>query len=76
MGRERTNRVGLLDAAGMRAETETLMQEFLRFTSEAVTPDSFVGTMSGGERQGVAIAERSTSRPSWSSSTSRRWGCR
>jgi simple sugar transport system ATP-binding protein len=56
MGRERTNRVGLLDVPGMRAETMTLMQEFLRFTSQAVTPDSFVGTMSGGERQGVAIA--------------------
>jgi simple sugar transport system ATP-binding protein len=40
----------------MRAETEKLMFEFLRFTSKAVTPESFVGTMSGGERQGVAIA--------------------
>ncbi len=56
MGRERTNRYGLLDVAGMRAETEKLMLEFLRFTSQAVTPESFVGTMSGGERQGVAIA--------------------
>jgi simple sugar transport system ATP-binding protein len=56
MGRERTTRLGLLDLQGMRAETEKLMLEFLRFTSQAVTPDSFVGTMSGGERQGVAIA--------------------
>ena len=56
MGRERTNRFGLLDVSGMRAETETLMLGFLRFTSKAVTPESFVGTMSGGERQGVAIA--------------------
>ncbi len=56
MGRERTNRFGLLDVAGMRAETGRLMLEFLRFTSQAVTPESFVGTMSGGERQGVAIA--------------------
>jgi simple sugar transport system ATP-binding protein len=56
MGRERSNRVGLLDIAGMRAETEKLMLEFLRFTSQAVTPESFVGSMSGGERQGVAIA--------------------
>jgi simple sugar transport system ATP-binding protein len=56
MGRERKGRFGLLDVAGMRAETEKLMLEFLRFTSKAVTPESFVGTMSGGERQGVAIA--------------------
>jgi simple sugar transport system ATP-binding protein len=56
MGRERNGRFGLLDVGGMRAETEKLMLEFLRFTSQAVTPESFVGTMSGGERQGVAIA--------------------
>jgi simple sugar transport system ATP-binding protein len=55
-GRERHGRFGLLDVGGMRAETEKLMLEFLRFTSQAVTPESFVGTMSGGERQGVAIA--------------------
>jgi simple sugar transport system ATP-binding protein len=56
MGRERTNRFGLLDLPAMRDETEKLMLEFLRFTSQAVSPESFVGSMSGGERQGVAIA--------------------
>jgi len=56
MGRERTTRLGLLDVGAMRTETETLMVEFLRFTSRAVTPETFVGLMSGGERQGVAIA--------------------
>jgi simple sugar transport system ATP-binding protein len=56
MGRERKGRLGLLDVKGMRSETEKLMLEFLRFTSKAVTPESFVGTMSGGERQGIAIA--------------------
>jgi simple sugar transport system ATP-binding protein len=56
MGRERSNRLGLLDVRRMQAETEKLMLEFLRFTSQAVTPESFVGSMSGGERQGVAIA--------------------
>jgi simple sugar transport system ATP-binding protein len=55
MGRERT-KLGLLDVGGMKAETEKLMVDFLRFTSQAVTPETFVGTMSGGERQGVAIA--------------------
>jgi simple sugar transport system ATP-binding protein len=56
MGREQTGRAGLLDVKRMRAETETLMREFLRFTSKAVTPETPVATMSGGERQGVAIA--------------------
>jgi len=56
MGRERTTRLGLLDVPGMHVETQKLMREFLRFTSQAVTPESFVGSMSGGERQGVAIA--------------------
>ena len=56
MGRERTTKLGLLDVGGMRAETEKLMVDFLRFTSQAVTPESYVGSMSGGERQGVAIA--------------------
>jgi simple sugar transport system ATP-binding protein len=56
MGRERANRLHLLDVAGMKAETESLMRDFLRFTSQAVTPETPVATMSGGERQGVAIA--------------------
>jgi simple sugar transport system ATP-binding protein len=56
MGRERTTRFGLLHLPAMHTETEKLMRDFLRFTSEAVTPETVVGTMSGGERQGVAIA--------------------
>jgi simple sugar transport system ATP-binding protein len=55
MGRER-RRLGLLDLGAMKSQTEKLMSEFLRFTSQAVTPETEVGTMSGGERQGVAIA--------------------
>jgi len=56
MGRERAGTLGFLDVRGMRTETTDLMQGFLRFTSTAVTPDTPVRTMSGGERQGVAIA--------------------
>ena len=56
MGRERTTKLGLLNVDAMRSETEKLMVDFLRFTSHAVTPESYVGSMSGGERQGVAIA--------------------
>lgn len=56
MGRERTNRWGMLDISRMKNETMQIMQDFMGFTSSAVSPDSIVKTFSGGERQGVAIA--------------------
>lgn len=55
MGREPVNRWGLLDVARMRAEAARLMREHMGFTSAAVHPDNTVATMSGGEKQGVAI---------------------
>jgi simple sugar transport system ATP-binding protein len=55
MGRERTTRLGLLDVRRMREETRELMTQLMGFTSSAVTPDTTVKHMSGGERQGVAI---------------------
>jgi simple sugar transport system ATP-binding protein len=55
MGRERTTFLGLLDVARMKAETGQLMTNLMGFTSTAVTPDTTVKHMSGGERQGVAI---------------------
>jgi simple sugar transport system ATP-binding protein len=55
MGRELSNRLGLLDIRAMTEETKKLMGTAMGFTSLAVTPESTVGTFSGGERQGVAI---------------------
>ncbi len=55
MGRELSNRLGVLDQRGMVRETRRLMSTAMGFTSSAVTPESTVGTFSGGERQGVAI---------------------
>ncbi len=55
LGRELTTRAGVLDVAKMRSETARLMQEHMGFSSSAITPESPVKTMSGGERQGVAI---------------------
>ena len=55
MGRELVTTLGLLDLGRMRRETRRLMSEEMGFTSAAVTPDTAVRTMSGGERQGVAI---------------------
>jgi simple sugar transport system ATP-binding protein len=55
LGRELRNRWGLLDVKGMKQETHRLMSQSMGFTSLAVSPDSRVGTFSGGEKQGVAI---------------------
>jgi simple sugar transport system ATP-binding protein len=55
MGRELRNRSGLLDVPRMRAECSRLMSEHMGFTSAAVHPNNIVATMSGGEKQGVAI---------------------
>ena len=55
LGRELCNSWGFLDIQRMRDETHRLMTQSVGFTSQAVTPDSRVGTYSGGEKQGVAI---------------------
>ncbi len=55
MGREITTTFGLLDMRKQRSEAERLMRE-IGFTSKVFSPDSIVGQLSGGERQGVAIA--------------------
>jgi simple sugar transport system ATP-binding protein len=55
MGRELTTWFGLLDPARERVEAGRLMRE-IGFTSKVFSPDSIVGQLSGGERQGVALA--------------------
>jgi simple sugar transport system ATP-binding protein len=55
MGRERTNRLGFLKLREERDEAERLMRH-IGFTSNVFSPDSPVGRLSGGEREGVAIA--------------------
>lgn len=55
MGRELTTRMGFMDVHKMQAETQRLMAENMGFTSKAVSPETPVKTMSGGERQGIAI---------------------
>ena len=55
MGREIKSRLGFLDVERMRAESARLMSEHMGFTSAAVHPNNVVATMSGGEKQGVAI---------------------
>ncbi len=55
LGRELSNPLGFMDIQTMKTETHRLMTESMGFTSSAVTPDSPIGTFSGGEKQGVAI---------------------
>jgi simple sugar transport system ATP-binding protein len=55
MGRELAGRFGWLDLRKQRSESERIMRE-IGFTSKVFSPSSIVGQLSGGERQGVAIA--------------------
>lgn len=55
LGREISNRLGVLDVSKMKKETNRLMVEHMGFTSMAVSPESVIKTFSGGEKQGVAI---------------------
>jgi simple sugar transport system ATP-binding protein len=55
MGREITNSVGLINVRKQVDEANRLMRE-IGFTSKVFNPNSIVGNLSGGERQGVAIA--------------------
>ena len=55
MGREIVNKFGKLDVKRMKAEAARLMSQHMGFTSTAIHPDNAVLTMSGGEKQGVAI---------------------
>ena len=55
MGREEISLLGWLRLGRQRAEAEALMRR-IGFTSRLVSPDSVVATLSGGEREGVAIA--------------------
>jgi len=54
MGRE-LNKFGFLQTKKMKQETDNLMED-MKFTGMSMTSNKIVGTMSGGERQGIAIA--------------------
>ncbi len=54
-GRELTSRLGFIDVARQKEQTEQLLRGQMGFTSAALTIDSEVRSLSGGEKQGVAI---------------------
>jgi len=54
-GREITRGLGFLDIVAQKRQAERLLRSSMGFTSRAITVDSEVGSLSGGEKQGVAI---------------------
>jgi simple sugar transport system ATP-binding protein len=55
MGREITDRFGFLKIDNEKGETDKILREQMGFTSKAITTDSIVKSLSGGEKQGIAI---------------------
>ena len=55
MGREITDRFGFLKIDSEKNETDKILREQMGFTSKAITTDSIVKSLSGGEKQGIAI---------------------
>lgn len=55
MGREITGRFGFLKVEDEKNETENILRNQMGFTSKAITTDSIVKSLSGGEKQGIAI---------------------
>jgi simple sugar transport system ATP-binding protein len=54
-GRELVHKFGFLKVKQQKQETHNLIREHMGFTSEAIDNDSMVLSLSGGEKQGVAI---------------------
>ena len=54
-GREITNAFGFLKIKEQRKEAEKILRDYIGFTSKAITVDSTVMGLSGGEKQGVAF---------------------
>jgi len=56
VGRELRNKLGFLNVRKQKAETEMLLREHVGLTSKAITVDTEVKNLSGGEKQGIAIS--------------------
>ena len=56
VGREICNKFGFMNVRKQKAETEKLLREHVGLTSKAITVDTEVKNLSGGEKQGIAIS--------------------
>lgn len=55
VGRELTGKLGFMNVKKQKAETKKLIRNHMGYTSKAISVDTEVKTLSGGEKQGVAI---------------------
>ncbi len=55
-GRELVSKLGFLKVKEQRIQTESLLRDQMGYTSKAITVDSDVKYLSGGEKQGIAIS--------------------
>jgi simple sugar transport system ATP-binding protein len=56
VGREITDKLGFLKVKKQKQETQRMLREHMGYTSKAITVDTEVKHLSGGEKQGVAIS--------------------
>jgi len=56
LGRQITNALGFINIKKEKEETNRIMKDLIGFRGRGVSPETKVGKLSGGERQGVAIA--------------------
>jgi len=56
LGRQITNRLGFIRVKEEIKETNKIMREMMRFRGIGAGAESYIRTLSGGERQGVAIS--------------------
>lgn len=56
VGREIKNKLGLINVKKQKAATEVLLREHVGLTSKAITVETEVKNLSGGEKQGIAIS--------------------
>jgi len=56
LGRQMTNKLGFIKVREEIKETNKIMRELMKFRGIGAGADSYVRTLSGGERQGVAIS--------------------
>lgn len=55
IGRQKTNKLGFIKVKEEKEETNEIMREMMGFTGIGANPDANIKTLSGGEKQGVAI---------------------
>ncbi len=55
IGRHIKNRFGFIDVKKTKEETRKIMREIMGLQGEGARPDARVSSLSGGERQGIAI---------------------